>query len=61
MHRWPEIRDAAAVASVFHMDPVAVLDADPVTWRIRLACLQALDEHTKKSQRTMNKAGGERG
>lgn len=61
MHRWPEICDAAAVASVFHIDPVAVLDADPVTWRIRLACLHALDEHTKKSQRTMNKAGGERG
>jgi len=58
MRSWPEIRDAATIASVFHIDPAVVLEADPVLWKIRLACAQAALDTQKETSRPMRKVSG---
>jgi hypothetical protein len=45
------VQTAARVAYTFHLDPVAVLDADTFTWNVRVAALRVYQhDHEPKSE-----------
>lgn len=42
------MRTAAFIGEVFHIDPIAVLDSDTMTWHIRLAAFKIIQAAYEK-------------